>query len=243
MKIGSTVWRDRIRQGASDLGVPLENSMVDQYADHARLLVAWNRKINLTAITAPEDLAVKHFVDALASAPMIARGARVLDIGAGGGFPGIVLKVARPDLTMTLVDSVRKKVSFMQHVIRSLGMEGIGARHIRAESLAKEPGMAGAFDVVVCRALNDLTDFFEMARPLVASGGMAIAMKGRISSDELARAEVAVAGDSKRTAIQGWQPARLDVRRYRLPFFDADRALVRFSESLPAERMASESPP
>lgn len=228
MEIGSTVWRDRIRQGAADLGVPLEDSMVERFAGHARLLVAWNRKINLTAITAPEALAVKHFVDALASAPMIPQGAKVLDIGAGGGFPGMVLKVARPDLTMTLVDAVRKKVSFLQHVIRSLGMEGLWARHIRAEVLAKEPGMAGRFDVVVCRALNDLTDFLELARPLVASGGMAIAMKGRITTDELARAEVAVAGDSTLTPNQGWRPARIDVRRYRLPFLDADRALVRF---------------
>lgn len=242
MEIGSTVWKDLIWQGAADLGVRLEESMVERFAGHARLLVAWNRKINLTAITEPEALAVKHFVDALASAPMLPPGARVLDVGAGGGFPGMVLKVARPDLSMILVDAVRKKVSFMLHVIRSLGMDGVWARHMRAEALAKEPGMAGAFDVVVCRALNDLADFLDLARPLVAPGGMAIAMKGRISSDELARAESAANGDANPAPVQGWRPARTDVRRYRLPFLDADRALVVFREAMPGERMASDHP-
>ena len=228
MEIGSTLWTDRIRQGAADLGVPLTDRMTERFADHARLLVTWNRKINLTAITAPEDLAVKHFVDALAPAPMIPRGARVLDVGAGGGFPGIVLKVARPDLTMTLVDAVRKKVSFMQHVIRAQAMEGVLARHIRAEDLAKEPAMAGAFDLVVCRALSNLADFLSLARPLVASGGMAVAMKGRLAPEELARAEAAVAQGIKMPVTPGWHPARLQVWRYRLPVLGAERALVQF---------------
>ena len=95
----------------------------------------------------------------------------VLDIGSGGGFPGIPLKIMDPSLSVTLIDGVRKKASFLGYVIRTLGLSGIEARHIRAEALATLPGMARGFDVIVCRALTALADFIRMARPLLDAGG------------------------------------------------------------------------
>ena len=228
MEIGSNNWDNLIVTGASLVGVTVTAPMLRGFAEHARSLLVWNRKTNLTAITDPEAMAVKHFVDALAPAGLIRTGANVLDVGAGGGFPGIPIKVVREDLAMTLVDAVRKKVSFIQHVIRSLGLAKTTARHIRAQDLARQPDASGCFDVVICRALTDLAAFFELARPLVAPGGIAIAMKGRLSAEELERAQTAVRHCLDKTGT-GWQPMRVEARQYRLPVFNAERALVRFA--------------
>lgn len=192
MEIGSRAWRDLIRTGAAEMGLCVSPGQAEAFAEHARALLAWNRKTNLTAITDPGEVAVKHFLDAIVPSRHIPSGAVLLDIGSGGGFPGIPLKIMDPSLSVTLIDSVRKKTSFLNFVIRTLGLPGIEALHVRAEALATRPGMARRFDVVVCRALTALADFLRMARPLVRPGGLLIAMKGEISGEEAAEAEAAI---------------------------------------------------
>lgn len=216
MEVGSQAWIDLIRNGAAEMGIPVSPGQAEAFAQHARALLAWNRKTNLTAITSPEEVAVKHFLDAIAPSRHIPSGAELLDIGSGGGFPGIPLKIMDPSLSVTLIDSVRKKTSFLNFVIRTLGLSGIEARHVRAEALATRAGMARRFDAVVCRALTALADFLRMARPLVKPGGLLIAMKGEISGEEAAEAEAA--------ALTGGG-STIDMVSYTLPVLRLGRRL------------------
>jgi 16S rRNA (guanine527-N7)-methyltransferase len=220
MRIGSAEWKACIGAGADRLGVSLTPQMIDAMALYGEELIRWNRRINLTAITDPLAVAVKHFIDSTAAAPYIPLHARLLDIGAGAGFPGLVLKIIRPDLAVTLVDSVRKKVSFQQQVIRILGLSGIQARHGRAEEMADTD--TGGYDVVICRALGDLGRFHRLSRPLLAAGGRCIAMKGRPEEVEAELAEVSTDPGGE----IGWQRVP-----YTLPYLDAPRTLAIHSAS------------
>ena len=131
----SSEWAHILDEGAMAMGMHLEWSQIAQFAIHARELLAWNRFTNLTAITDPVEIAVKHFLDTLPVLPFIPPRSWLLDIGSGGGFPGIPLRILRPDLHIVLIDASRKKVSFEKYVIRTLGLKDIEARNIRAEEL------------------------------------------------------------------------------------------------------------
>ncbi len=220
MEIGSAEWRRIIREGGRALNVPIGAEIADRFSRYGEELLRWNRRINLTAITDPLEAAVKHFLDSAAVSPHIPPHARLLDIGAGAGFPGLALKILRPDLEVALVDAVRKKVSFQQHMIRTLSLSGIRARHARVEDIFESD--AHGFDVVICRALTDLPRFFQMAGPLLAPNGMCIAMKGRPEEVEAEiRASVAEDGPAPH-----WR-----MIPYTLPYLDARRTLAIHSAS------------
>lgn len=156
----------------------------DRYAE---MLTERNEKVNLTAITDPDEIRVKHFTDSLAAIDLIKTGATVLDIGSGAGFPGIPLKIARDDISVTLLDSVNKKVAFMNEVIADLGLKNIEAVHARIEDFPHK----GEFDVAVSRAVAELTPLAEYALPFVKVGGTFVAYKS-----EKAEAEAAAAGNA-----------------------------------------------
>jgi len=216
MKIGSKQWQGLIIDGACRLGIEIDEGAATVFSIHASELIRWNRKINLTAITHPRDIAVKHFLDALAPAGYIPPGARLLDIGSGAGFPGIPLKVLEPSISVLLIDSVRKKINFLKHVIRTLHLENIEALQIRAEDMLQDSRYLNSFDVIISRALSDLAPFVKSALPMLAARGTIIAMKGDLGSEEL---------DALRTMIPGDLYA-LEVQNYRLPSIDAPRSLV-----------------
>jgi len=189
MQIGDPEWNRMIVTGAETLGVRVSAAQAAQFEAHIRELLLWNRKTNVTAITQPFEVAIKHVVDSLAIARWIHPEASVLDVGSGGGFPGIPLKILVPSLSVTLIDSSRKKISFQRHVIRTLGLVNIDAVQTRIEALSADPGYLqggspNAFSVIVCRAFTDLARFVEMAMPLLAPAGMIIAMKGRITGKD-----------------------------------------------------------
>ena len=156
----------------------------DRYAE---MLTERNEKVNLTAITDPDEIRVKHFTDSLAAIDLIKTGATVLDIGSGAGFPGIPLKIARDDISVTLLDSVNKKVAFMNDVIADLGLKNIEAVHARIEDFPHK----GEFDVAVSRAVAELKTLAEYALPFVKVGGTFVAYKS-----EKAEAEAAAAGNA-----------------------------------------------
>lgn len=247
MVIGTEEWKEVIRSGAGQLGVTLSRTAIDQFAVHARDLLLWNRKINLTAITEPLAVAVKHYIDAIAPADLIPSQASLLDIGTGGGFPGIPLKIIKPSLSLTLIDAVRKKVSFLNQVGRTLHFENYRVLHTRIERLrnaedilrsrhtidpAKPPRSGepfadaiGEFDVVISRALAPLDEYLKLALPFISEKGLILALKGRISETELATARQVL------TAIRPAWPAKsvapeLTVRRYRLPVLGSERSIV-----------------
>ncbi len=115
MEIGSNTWKRLVEEGVKEFGINISGKETDMFAIHAGEMLHWNRRINLTAITDPEEVALKHFIDAIAPVSMISPGSSILDIGSGGGFPGLPVKIVMPSVSVTLVDGSRKKVSFLNH--------------------------------------------------------------------------------------------------------------------------------
>ncbi len=225
MVIGSKEWSDLIIEGATAFDIALNHTHTRQFALHASELVQWNQKFNITAITDPLEIAVKHFLDSLAVARRIPSNAKLLDIGSGGGFPGLALKVCLPGLTVTLIDASRKKVNFLKQVIRVLKLDHIEALHIRAEALAQEAGYFQRYDIVISRAVSSLETFCQLAWPLLADNGFMLALKGAIGSDELQRLQAAdLAGGDKRKSVA--QPLAVSAERYRLPILNSRRSVV-----------------
>jgi len=216
MQIGSREWQNFITDGARQLGVEIDAGITSQFSIHASELIKWNRKLNLTSITHPKDLAVKHFLDSLAPAHFIPDNARMLDIGSGGGFPGIPLKILNPSLKVMLIDGTRKKVNFLKHALRILKLESIEAHQIRAENLHEDPAYANLFDVIISRALSPLKLFVKMALPVLAQQGIIMAMKGEVNPEELNAVDLDGLEDRY----------HLEVKNYRLHSIEAPRSLV-----------------
>jgi 16S rRNA (guanine527-N7)-methyltransferase len=160
------------------MGLQLDPRQLDRMARHAQALLEWNRTTNLTAITDPQQVAVKHFLDAILPSTHIPREGQLLDIGTGGGFPGIPLKILRPGQPMTLIDGSRKKINFVKYVIRQLGLENIEALHVRAEQFGGHPENQERFAAIVCRAVSDLNAMARLALPLLAPGGKLFLYQG-----------------------------------------------------------------
>lgn len=183
-----------LKEGAAELGLVLDEAALSSFSRFAEELAKWNRKINLTAITAEEDVAVKHFLDSLTVAAHVPLGGKLLDIGSGAGFPGIPLKIIKPDLRVVSVDAVEKKILFQRHAARLLGLENFTALHARGETLQTTYG--AYFDIIISRAFTDLMSFVAMVLPLLADGGRIVAMKGSEGKSEsnLAEARLVDAG-------------------------------------------------
>jgi 16S rRNA (guanine527-N7)-methyltransferase len=222
MDFASPEWARLVDEGASAMNMHLERSQIDQFAIHAKELVAWNQSVNLTAITDPVGIAVKHFLDTLPLSPFLPTGSSVLDIGSGGGFPGIPLKVVRPDLHIMLIDGTRKKVSFQKHIINTLALEDIEARHVRAEDLERasrsEPRR---YDIIVSKAVSKLDVFLDLAVPLLRRPGAMIAMKGKSVQTEL---------EAVRSRIEA-NDLSLLTHKYLLPHLDIERSLIVLSDT------------
>jgi 16S rRNA (guanine527-N7)-methyltransferase len=225
MQIGSKEWSDLIIDGAATFDIVLDQSHTDQFAIHAAELVKWNQKTNLTAITDPLEVAVKHFLDSLPAVKFIPMDVTLLDIGSGGGFPGLPLKVLMPSLSVTLIDASRKKVSFLKHVIRTLKLDNIEALHMRAEDLANDPLYLDRFNVIVSRAVSSLKLFCRLALPLLVEDGVMIALKGGSVNDEVNDLQgrgLVDGGDGKTVDRQFC----LTVEKFQLPFLSSARSII-----------------
>lgn len=174
-----------------ELGLLLSTSQQEAFAWYARELIAWNRRFNLTAIEDPEGIEIKHFLDSLSCLRVLGPkpSGRLADVGSGAGFPGIPLKIAAPDLAVTLIESHAKKAEFCRHVVQRLGLESVEVLNARAEGVGRSPDHRGVYDWAVARAVARLPIVIELLMPLLKVGGMGIAQKG-----EAAPAEVEQAG-------------------------------------------------
>ena len=225
MQVGSRKWKNVIYDGAKDFEIQMDQVKIDQFAIHAVELLKWTRKINLTAISDPLEIAVKHFLDSIAPAPVIPPDASLLDIGSGGGFPGIPIKIMIPSLSVTLIDASRKKVSFLKHVIRMLGLKNIEACHVRAEDLSGDFISNNTYDVIISRALSSMVNFVQMSLPLLAKDGFIIGMKGKMSVKEIKSelSPIKINSNLQKNSISNFNIA---LKKYRLPFLKSERSLV-----------------
>ena len=167
-------------RGAAEIGLAVGGSQLELFRRFYELVRIGNEKINLTAITGEREAAVKHFVDSLTCLLVVnpPRFARLADVGSGAGFPGLVLKMARPDLEVTLVESVRKKAAFLQEAVRGLGLAGVRVAAVRAEELGREGAEREAYEVVTARGVASLPVVCEYCLPLVKVGGRFVSFKG-----------------------------------------------------------------
>lgn len=239
MQIGSSSWSEVIRRGAENFGIQVGDVELKLFAAHARELLYWNRISNLTTITSPFDIAVKHMLDSIVPVKLLPAGASVLDVGTGGGFPGIPLKIIQPSLQLTLIDASRKKISFIKHLIRQLGILGIDAHQCRLAGgdamdgrggdsnlgssrspCVSESAGAGKYDGVVSRAAFSLDEFIRIAINAVKPSGQLIALKGPAPQQQFD----APGKDPNRAFT-----FRCSVFRYKLPYSDAKRSIVRLS--------------
>ena len=165
--------------------------MFEQYY---KLLVEWNEKINLTAITAEEDVAYKHFLDCVSifKSGVIADGAKVIDVGTGAGFPGLPMKIINSTLDVTLADSLNKRINFLVEVTSALGLEGVQCVHGRAEDLGHNKLYREKFDICASRAVANLATLSELCLPFVKVGGYLAALKGPKADEEIQQAEKAI---------------------------------------------------
>jgi len=178
--------------GASAQDALSISSIVDQFLIYRQELLDWNTRFNLTAITDPEEILIKHFLDSLSLLLVYDKPqTRLLDIGAGAGFPGLPLKIVRPGWYVTLVEATGKKVTFLQHVIETLKLQNVEAIHGRAEELAHKPEYRGAIDVVTARAVASLPVLLEYGAPFCRVGGKIILPKKGDLAEELAQAKLA----------------------------------------------------
>ncbi len=201
-----------------DYKITLTQNQLEQFEKYFQLLIKWNEKMNLTAITDVNGVAVKHFADSLSLLNYvdITKGAKIIDVGTGAGFPGVVLKIARPDIRLTLLDSLNKRLVFLNEVLTTLGLKA-ELVHSRAEEGAKNAEYRENFDFSVSRAVARLNVLCEYCLPYVKTGGKFIAMKGSGADEEIlsARSAISQLGGKINTA-----------HRFSLPNNEGERAII-----------------
>lgn len=225
-----------LQEGAAQFGVSLDQPEITAFSTYKSMILEWNQKINLTAIEDERDIIVKHFIDSISILPFIRKAYKMetsthgaftseasvsdapslVDVGTGAGFPGIPLKISEPGLEVLLMDSLGKRVTFLNEVISSLNLKGISALHSRAEDAGSNQKLRERFDVATARAVAALPALLEYCLPLVKVGGVFIAMKGSDSSEvEQAKKALDVLGGK----IE-------EVKEFTLPFSDIKRNLI-----------------
>jgi 16S rRNA (guanine527-N7)-methyltransferase len=183
-----------VKTASSLLGLKLKTRQLEAFDWYASELVEWDRRFNLTAVTDTQGIEVKHFLDSLTCLQAMGPGptGRVVDTGTGAGFPGLPLKIVCPQLELTLVESIGKKVEFCHHVVRSLGLEGVEIVHDRVERVGHQPGHRGAYDWALARAVASMPVLVEYLLPLLKLGGRAVIQKGETGLAEAHTAEGAL---------------------------------------------------
>lgn len=200
-------------------GLTLPADMGKQLLQFEEQLLETNKVMNLTAITDPQEMMKKHYWDSIypAALGVFPQNATLIDVGCGAGFPSLPLKMARPDLKMTLLDSLQKRLTFIDGVIAAQSLPAIATHHARAEDAGRDPALRGNFDIAVSRAVAELSKLLEYCLPLVKKGGALVAYKGATADEELENAQKAI-------QILGGKVEK--VHHYTLPGEEDKRAII-----------------
>lgn len=202
--------REVLKKGAEGLGVSFTPAHAAAFSLYLSELLKWNAKVNLTAITGPEEVAVKHFLDSISLLRLLPESPFLMaDVGAGAGFPGLPLKIVRPDLDLTLIEPARKKAAFLKNMARILGLAGVSVVEEKVEDAAVE--LAGRFDVVLSRAFREPRLLLPLAAPLLKEGGSVV---------------LSVGPETGPAPPEGWLVAREE--EIVLPFSDFRRTLIKY---------------
>ncbi len=175
-------------------GISPDPGQLDKFSRDAEFLLEYNEKVNLTALTDPEGIAIKHFADSVIPLSLVPfpEGSTVIDVGTGAGFPGVPMKILRPDLSLTLLDSLQKRLTFLEELSERIGQPDNRLVHARAEAAGADPALRGKYDVAVSRAVARLAVLCEYCLPLVRVGGFLVALKGPDCQEELEEARNAI---------------------------------------------------
>lgn len=179
------IFKDLMCSYGKRIDIEFNDKQLDQFYEYMNLLLEWNKKINLTAIIEVEEIILKHFIDSLTINKYIGENKTLVDVGTGAGFPGIPLKIYRPDLKVTLVDSLNKRINFLNEVISKLDLKDINTVHNRIEDFGKDKKYRESFDYVTARAVANLTTLSEYLIPISKVNGKCICMKGNDIEEEV----------------------------------------------------------
>lgn len=174
------------------LGVRFSVEQIEQFYKYMNLLIEWNEKMNLTAITEPKEIILKHFIDSITILKYIDDNSKLVDVGTGAGFPGVPLSIMNPTLKITLVDSLNKRLIFLQEVVKELNLKNIEIVHARAEEFGQNKNYREKFDIATSRAVANLATLSEYLVPLVKIGGKIISMKASNAKEEINDAQKAI---------------------------------------------------
>lgn len=177
---------------AKKINIELNDKQLDMFYLYMSLLLEWNEKINLTAITNPEEIITKHFIDSLTISKYIKNKQNLIDVGTGAGFPGIPLKIVNKDIKITLLDSLNKRINFLNEVIAKLDLKNIETKHGRAEEFGKNKEYREKYDIATSRAVANLSTLSEYLIPFVDIGGEVVSMKGQDIKEEVLSAKNAI---------------------------------------------------
>ncbi len=186
-----TIFSQELKEKAKKINIILEEKQIEQFYEYMNLLLEWNEKINLTAIIEPKEVILKHFIDSLTIQKYIKEEQKVIDVGTGAGFPGIPLSIIKQNTEITLLDSLNKRILFLEEIISSLQLKNIRTVHARVEEFAKNKKEREIYDIATSRAVASLNVLLEYLLPLVKVGGECICMKGS-STEEIKEAEKAL---------------------------------------------------
>lgn len=186
--------KDILKNGLEDLGIDVNDEMLDQFKIYREILVDWNQKMNLTGIEDEKEVYIKHFLDSVSgvSNGYIKDGMSLIDVGTGAGFPGLPLKICLKDLNLTLLDSLNKRINFLQEVSNNIGLENVEFIHGRAEDFGKDENYREQYDIATARAVAGLPILMELCVPFIKVGGYFVCLKGPNANLELEESKAAM---------------------------------------------------